>query len=84
MHVQVEPGPVLVRVGRAVEEHHLALVPALVRLADAREVERGRSVGGVVRHAGHAALVALAAVRGVRFVPDVYRDLLTLHMESQR
>lgn len=78
MHVEVEPGAILVLVGRAVEEHHLALVPALVGLADAGEVEAGGAVGRVGRHARHAALVALAAVRRVALVPDVDGDVLAL------
>lgn len=40
--VEVEPGTVLV--GRPVEEHHLALVPSLVALADVGQVEAGPAV----------------------------------------
>lgn len=51
----------------------------LVRLPDVREVEAGGAVGRVGGHAGHAALVALPAVGGVALVPDVDRDVLSLH-----
>lgn len=79
MNVQVEPGAILVLVRGAVEEHHLALVPSLVRLADVREVEAGRAVRGVSGHAGHSPLVTVAAVSRVALVPDVDRDIQPLH-----
>lgn len=34
MNIKMKPGSILVRVGGPVEEHDLAFVPALVRLAD--------------------------------------------------
>ena len=74
----MEPGAVLVLLRGPVQEHHLALVPALVRLADVRKVERGRAEARVRRNARYTALVPLAAVRGIALVPDVDRNFLTL------
>lgn len=54
----------------------------LIRLADISKVEAGRAVGRVRRHARHPALVALAAVRRVALVPDVDRDVLSLHTQG--
>lgn len=51
----------------------------LVRLADVGEVETGGAIGRVERNARHSALVALTAVRRVVLVPDVDRDVLSLH-----
>lgn len=74
----MEPGAVLVRVGRPVEEDHLALVPPLVALPDSGQVEGCGSVGRVVGDPGHPVLVAFAAVCWIALVPDVDRDLLAL------
>lgn len=78
VNVEVEPGAVLVRVGRAVEEDHLALVPALVTLLDVGQVETGEAVRTLSGHPRHSALVALAAVRRVAVVPDVDGNLQAL------
>lgn len=78
VHVQMEPRAVLVLVGRPIQEHHLALVPALIRLLDAGQIQRGgteRRIGGHARYATH---VALAAVRRIVLVPDVDGDFLAL------
>lgn len=82
MHVQVEPGSILVLVRGAVEEDHLTLVPALVRLTDVREVEACGSVGGVRRHPRHPAFVPLPAVRWVALVPNVDWDVLPLNIQK--
>lgn len=42
--VKVEPGTVLVAVGRPVEEDDLALVPSLIALADVGQVEARHAV----------------------------------------
>lgn len=78
VNVEVEPGAVLVRVGRAVEEDHLALVPALVTLLDVGQVETGEAVRTLSGHPRHSALVALTAVRRVAVVPDVDGNLQAL------
>lgn len=54
----------------------------LVRLPDVGEVEASGAVGRVGGHAGHAALVALPAVGWVALVPDVDRDVLSLHTHA--
>lgn len=51
----------------------------LVRLTDVGEVETGGAIWRVERDARHSALVALTAVRRVVLVPDVDRDVLSLH-----
>lgn len=78
MDVQVKPRAVLVLVGRPVQEHDFALVPALIRLPDIRQVQGRRTELGVRRHPGDASLVALTAVRRVVLVPDVDGQLLAL------
>lgn len=80
----MEPGAVLVRVGRPVEEDHLALVPPLVTLPDSGQVERGGSVWRVVGDPRHPALVAFTAVCWIALVPDVDRDLLALNNRKQQ
>lgn len=74
----MEPRAVLVLVWRSIEEHDLALVPALIDLADICQVERCGAERRVGRDTRHTALVALAAVRRIVFVPDVDGDFLAL------
>lgn len=69
MHVQVNPGAILRRIRRPVEEVDPALVPPLVALVHVGEVERC-----LVRQRD-AALVAVSRVGRVAVVPDVDRDL---------
>lgn len=78
VHVEVVPGTVLMLVGRSVEEHHLTLVPALVALLDAGEVEGREAVVGTRQHAGRTALVMVVVVRGVVVVPDVHGHIESL------
>lgn len=80
VHVQMEPRAVLVLIGRSIQEHHFALVPALIRLLDVGEIQRGSAVRRVGGHARYAAHVAVAAVRRIVLVPDVDRDFLALVM----
>lgn len=78
MDVQVKPRAVLVLVRRPVQEHDFALVPALIRFPDIRQVEGRRTELGVCRHSRHSSLVPFAAVRRIALVPDVDRQLLAL------
>lgn len=76
----MEPGTVGVpRAGRPVQEDHLALVPALVRLSDAGQVEGCCSVRGIVSDPRNSALEPFSTVGRIALVPDVDRDLLALH-----
>lgn len=80
----MKPRAVLKLIGRPVQEHDFALVPALIRFADIRQVEGRRTELRVLRHSRHPALVALAAVRRVVLVPDVDRQLLALRIAQRR
>lgn len=79
----MEPGAVLVLIGRSIQEHHFAFVPALVGLLDVGQIERGGAVLRIGGHARDAAHVAVTAVRRIVLVPDVDGDLLTLRRQSQ-
>ena len=76
--VKVEPGAVVVLVWRSVEEHHLALIPALVRLADVSEVERCLAIAGLWTDPRYTTLVLVGRVRRVVLIPDVHRNILPL------
>lgn len=64
--------------GITVQEYDLALVPALIRLSDVGQVERGRAEGRVLRHSRNASLVALLDVFRVALIPDVYGQIRAL------
>lgn len=79
----MKPRAILVLIRRPVQEHDFALVPALIRLANIRQVEGRRTelrIGGYPRH---SSLVAFAAVRRIVFVPDVDGQLLALCVWQQ-
>lgn len=78
MDVQVKPRAILVLIRRPVQEHDFALVPALIRFPDIRQVEGRRTELRVGGHSGHASFVALTAVRRIVLVPDVDWQLLAL------
>lgn len=56
----------------------LVILPALIRLANVRQVKGGGSVRRVWGYAGDTTLVSLAAVGGVALIPDVDWNLLSL------
>lgn len=78
MDVEMKPGTVLVTVRRPVEEDDLALVPALIALADVCKVQAGHSVIRIRAHSRDATFVSFATVGRIRLVPYVYRYLLPL------
>lgn len=53
-------------------------LPALIRLANVRQVKGGGSVGRIRGHTGDASLVSFTAVSRVALIPDVDWDFLTL------
>lgn len=78
VNVEMKPGTVLVTVRRPVEEDDLALVPALIALADVCKVQAGHSVIRIRAHSRDATFVPFATVGRIRLVPYVYRYLLPL------
>lgn len=74
----MKPRAILVLIRRPVQEHDFALVPALIRFPDVRQVEGRRTELRVGSYSGHPALVPFSAVRRIILVPDVDGDLLTL------
>lgn len=78
MDVQVEPSSVLVLVRGSIQKHDLALIPALVRLANVGEIQRGSAERRVRRDARNTSFVSLSAVGWIAFIPNVDRSLLSL------
>ena len=80
MNIEVDPGAVIGRTG-TVEVEDAALVPALIILVDARQVERRKAEVGVLVDARGTAQVVVLDVWVVPVVPDVDRDLVMLQLQ---
>lgn len=84
MYIQKEPGAVFrVRARGSVQEHDLALVPALIRLLNPRQIERRFAVWRVGTDAWDAVFVARADMRWIEVVPDVDRNVAILRWETE-
>lgn len=71
----MEPCTILMLLGISVQEYDLALVPTLIRLSNAGQVEGRGAERRVLRHTRHASLVSLFNVLRVTLIPDVYRQI---------
>lgn len=81
MNVEVEEGSIFVLTRRSIEEVDKTRIPALICLANSREIQRGQAVvrrrGAWLDYSRHPALVAITNMEVV-LIPDENGDLNSL------